>query len=314
MIEDRYLLRQELVIDKIITFFYLALRKDYFHPGERHDFWELVYIDKGEIEIITDNNHCVFKQGECVFYKPNEFHMGKAHQAIGPNLIVISFECDSPLMTFFEQKSFRFSDHERDLLCRVVEEGNRAFSPPVDSPRMRQPLRREGALVGSEQLIKNYLEILLITLIRRGSSDQTEALSTPIRATTDHALLEQAIRYLERHLAANLSLADISNAVHVSQARLKALFKEYTGLTTMQYHNKLKIDTAKDLIREGASFTEIADRLGFSSLPHFSRNFKQATDMSPTEYAKTVRSRLAHKQSPALRSDRPILPIEIARI
>jgi AraC-like DNA-binding protein len=52
------------------------------------------------------------------------------------------------------------------------------------------------------------------------------------------------------------------------------------------------MDKAKEMMREGSSLTEISERLGFCSLPHFSRSFKAATDMSPTEYAKTVRSRM----------------------
>jgi AraC-like DNA-binding protein len=295
MIQDRYVLLQELVIEKIITFFYIALRKDYYHRGEKHDFWELVYIDKGEIEIITDNNRYILKQGNCVFYKPNEFHMGKAHQNIGPNLIVITFECASPHMAFFEEKSFRFTDHERELLSRIVQEGNLAFSPPVDSPNMRKLQRREGAPLGSEQLIKNYLEILLITLIRRGTSENLIMLSTPSNERANRETLNQAILYLENNLNSNLSLEEISKTLFISRSRLKVLFKEYTGLTTMRYYNKMKMDKAKDMMRDGNSFTEIADRLSFSSLPHFSRNFKKATDMSPTEYAKTVRSRLESK-------------------
>jgi AraC-like DNA-binding protein len=52
----------------------------------------------------------------------------------------------------------------------------------------------------------------------------------------------------------------------------------------------LKIDEAKLLISQNKySFTEISDKLCFNSVHNFSRLFKQKTDMSPSEYAKSIK-------------------------
>ena len=53
----------------------------------------------------------------------------------------------------------------------------------------------------------------------------------------------------------------------------------------------MKIEEAKRMIREGGcNMTEISDRLGYSSVHYFSRQFKKLAAMSPTAYESSIRS------------------------
>ncbi len=60
--------------EKIITLFYMELSKNYFHEIETHDYWEMVYIDKGEMLCTAGNNRFISKSGEMTFHKPQESH------------------------------------------------------------------------------------------------------------------------------------------------------------------------------------------------------------------------------------------------
>ena len=63
------------------------------------------------------------------------------------------------------------------------------------------------------------------------------------------------------------------------------LFKEATGMTTVQFQNHLKIDRAKDLIvSRNCSVTEAAHAVGFHDVCYFSRVFRQITGKNPSEY------------------------------
>ena len=54
----------------------------------------------------------------------------------------------------------------------------------------------------------------------------------------------------------------------------------------------LKIDTAKQLMREGNyNITQIADYLGYASVHYFSRHFKQVTGMTPSEYTLSIQAK-----------------------
>lgn len=59
----------------------------------------------------------------------------------------------------------------------------------------------------------------------------------------------------------------------------------------------MKVGTARQMIRDNQlNFTQIADRLGYNSIRYFSRQFKQLTSMTPSEYAASIR-RLSDKPS-----------------
>ena len=51
-----------LQIDSIITVFYMELPKNFRYDGERHDFWEMVYIDKGQMVCTAENNRFLLKR------------------------------------------------------------------------------------------------------------------------------------------------------------------------------------------------------------------------------------------------------------
>lgn len=121
------LLKDEFNIRKIISLHYFEFAKDYVFDGEKHDFWELQYVDKGEVEIVADTKGYKLKQGDIIFHKPNEFHSTWANKKIAPNLIVVSFECNSSAMKFFENKIFNLGDCERNILAAIIKEGLNAW-------------------------------------------------------------------------------------------------------------------------------------------------------------------------------------------
>ena len=98
-------LDSELSIEKIYTIHYYEYQNDFYFSGERHNFWEFQCVDKGSAEIVTDNGSHILNRNQVIFHRPNEFHTLKAAGRTAPNIIVISFSCDSPCMNFFENKA-----------------------------------------------------------------------------------------------------------------------------------------------------------------------------------------------------------------
>lgn len=290
----RYVLEEELAIRKLVTFYYREMSRQFYTSGEKHDFWEFVYVDNGELEVFTDSGRHYLAQGDMIFYKPNLFHGGKAINRTAPNLIILSFECIAPCMAYFEDKSFRLNENERALLSRIVQEGLKAFDPPINSPHLAGcPSKRAGAAFGGDQLIRNYLEILLIELIRRGNTAKTETkLSTVTEEQSGGELVSSVVGYLQHNVACNFNFDQLCERFAISGTRLKALFRVKYGIGVMEYFNRLKIEQAKRLIREeGATVSEIAELLGYSSIHYFSKRFKRIVDMTPSEYARSITAR-----------------------
>lgn len=288
---QRTRLTQTIVIDQIITMFYFEFGRDYVFSGEHHDFWEFLYVDRGEIEVMADEQRHTLKQGMMIFHKPNEYHRFHAAGGKAPNVIVMTFECTSDAIRQFQDLVIQLEDEERNLLADIVKEGMNAFEFPF-----RHPLkRREDAKLGSEQLIKCYLEMFLIRLLRKQTMHARKpSLSSAAKERASDELARHIAKYLEDHSDTELSLDEICRVFMIGKTRLKELFKRATGCTVMGYAANARVERAKLMIRERTdNMTEIAEKLGFSSIHYFSKAFKKQTNMTPTEYARTVKARLA---------------------
>jgi AraC-like DNA-binding protein len=274
----------------MITMYYYEFGKHFVFRGESHDFWELLYVDKGELEVWADDRCYRAGQGSLIFHKPNEFHKFHAENGIAPNVIVLTFDCRSKAMKRFENTVIKLRDDERNLLAKVIKEGVAAFEFPFSYPLHR----RADAPIGAEQLVKLHLEMLLLHLLRRDDwHAETPRLTMPAKEKEYDALTTETIGMLGESIGTHVTLEQLSDKLNVSKTVLKDVFKHNTGQTVMEYFSYLKMEKAKLLIREATyNFTEISALLGFSSVHVFSKAFKRIVDMTPSEYAKSVRGRL----------------------
>lgn len=287
-------LEKTIEIEKIVTIYYFEYAKDFVFQGERHDFWEFLYVDKGQAEVMADTEGYKLEEGDIIFHKPNEFHSVWANGRIAPNLIVMSFVCNSPAMNFFENKILRIeTNEEKNILARIIEERLNAFDAPLYDP-ISSKVIKDSAIIGSQQLIKLYLELFLITLIRNNTYiEKKKRLSLVTRQRVEDDLLNRIIAYMKDNVDNNIMIGDLCNEFAIGRTQLKTLFKDKLGTSAMQYFRYLKMERAKDLIREGKyNFTEIAQLLNFSSVNYFSQSFKRIVGMNPSQYADSVKGKI----------------------
>ena len=69
-----YPLKKELTVQAVVSAFYHKSPKDFKFAGESHDYWELIYVDRGRMLITAGSQQYVLKAGELAFHCPNEFH------------------------------------------------------------------------------------------------------------------------------------------------------------------------------------------------------------------------------------------------
>ncbi len=284
-------LNRMITVDEIVSVHYFEYSSNYYFEGERHDFWELLYVDKGELDVRAENKLHHLKKGEIIFHKPGEFHALNANGIVAPNLVVVSFVCSSEAMQYFENKVLTIGDPERMLLANIIEEAEGAFSTPLNDPHTVRLERREHEPFGAEQLIGSSIENLLIQFLRRGKTQKAPARPTSlIRERTQQEFIDRVHQYLESNISKRLTLSDICRDNLVGRSYLQKIFREKTGGGAMEYFGTLKIEAAKRMIREGShNFTEIASILGYNSIHYFSRHFKKVTGMTPSEYASSVK-------------------------
>lgn len=278
-------------IHNIVTIHYFEYRSDFRFKGESHDFWEFLCVDKGEINVTAGENDYTLSRNDIIFHKPNEFHCLSANCRVAPNLVVIAFECNSPQMDFFKDKILSIDSFERGLLAQIILEAKNTFADPLDDPNQKQMHKRTDILPGAEQMIQLNLELLLLHLLRRYSiTCKAPVAKETIKQKSNDELYHRILEYMNLHLSEQLSIDDIARDTLVGRSQLQHLIREKNGCGVIELFSRMKINQAKEFIRENhLNFTEISNTLGYSSIHYFSRQFKKITGMTPSEYSTSIK-------------------------
>lgn len=278
-------------VDKIIALFYMEMPMNFHYDGERHDFWEMVYIDKGEMICTTDKSRFILKSGEMTFHKPNEFHNLTGDNHTAPNVSIITFECRSRAMRHLEGKRFRLNGEEKAMLSRVFEEGLSCYRLEDETnPLLQHMIKLEHAPFGSSQMTKNLLESFLIMLCRNNDVDSRKNRRSCIIDGVDVPYnVKEILDFLHTNLYGKITVRDVARKLGKSESTVKQIFATYQKNGMMRYYNQMKIKEARKLIRQGSyNMTQISDLLGFDNPQYFSKCFKSFTNMTPSEYKASI--------------------------
>jgi len=96
-----------------------------------------------------------------------------------------------------------------------------------------------------------------------------------------------AQQYVIQHFNEPITLDDICTATGFSVSYFSKLFKKETGEGFSKYLVRVRIDRAKELLREtNTSVAEVCEMVGYSDIKHFTGTFKKMTNLNPGQYRK----------------------------
>ena len=280
----------EIEISGFNSIYYFEFGKDFFHPPERHNFWEMVYVDSGSINAITNGIGCTLNQGQVIFHEPMEIHAHVSDNRVPNNMLVISFTTDSEIMNYFKSKTFTLDKTGKMLLSLFLEESKNALGKVPCNYEDKNDLHFLPTVFGSTQLLQCYFTEFLIRLIRSGNDvSEKVTLSKESRSIANNSLSELMCEYMRNNIYSVMTLKEVCTHFLLGKTQLCKIFRESIGKSPMEYYMELKIKEAKKLIREkNYSISQISDMLGYSSIHNFSRAFKKAVGMSPTAYEDSI--------------------------
>lgn len=97
--------------------------------------------------------------------------------------------------------------------------------------------------------------------------------------------IDIALHYIQAHYAEDLSLEKIASVVFLNPAYFSLLFKQKTGQGYKDYVTSLRLEQAKTLLANSElKLADIAERIGYNDVRHFTQMFRKKYDMTPTEY------------------------------
>lgn len=101
-------------------------------------------------------------------------------------------------------------------------------------------------------------------------------------------IVKNALEYIRNHSQERLRLTDVADHVYVSQWHLSKLLKKHTGKTFSELLNGARMEQSKELLKDPSlRICDVAEKVGFQDLAHFSRVFKKMEGMSANEYRNT---------------------------
>ena len=237
----------------------------YSFEGEYHNFWEVVYVVSGAVDITEDDRIYQLTQGHMLIHAPMEFHNICSANGTSPHVLILSFAADGTLPDNLTDGSFLLSLEMGKTYERLFEQA-KAF---VDNPKM-------NALSGQEAL--DRLSAFLMRLSRRYTAESPLLLSRP---AMEYARLVDA---MNTHICDNLTTEEFARFCNISVSYMKQLFSRFAGVGPKVYYSRLRCSESIRLLQEGFPVAQIAERLNFSSVNYFSDFFKRMTGVSPSRY------------------------------
>jgi AraC-like DNA-binding protein len=126
------------------------------------------------------------------------------------------------------------------------------------------------------------LEWAAIRLFRTGRSDEGAGFCQRVGQAS---AVERALGLLRERIGEPIDLAGLGKRCGVSPTHLSRLVKRRTGRTLREHQRRMRISAACDLLREEeAMVTEVALEVGYQSLSHFAKAFREETGQSPREW------------------------------
>lgn len=271
-VED-YLAQTELQlhIDHIYTFLHSEKSSKYVFKGEKHPFWELMYVDGGMVCVTVDGQKYILKQGDIIFYRPNEFH---SMRALGDNPISylnIAFSFVSTTEILSEHMYTINADIKRNLQ-KMVEEVESATKYSVD-------------------LVAAYLKLVILQIERlKNQPIKAKGVSSNFVSLERDLWVNRVCSFVDENICnPELSVAYIAKQMHISTTYLYRVFTEEKKQSLQAYIAKRKLEMAKKLLSsKGYTITEISEMLNFCSPTYFATKFKELYGYTPREYSKTI--------------------------
>lgn len=268
---DSFKISHELRVRDIYTMFYQEKEKGFFFKGEKHDVLELTYVDKGRLHSVVGGVDYLLQQGDMMIYGSDQWHMQYADAETATSFVTITFDMEGGDVGALFNRTFSMSAREVELLQKMTAEQER-----------NEPY--------SGDMILCLLGQLLIRVMRATESAVDQRLKTPAAINAENEIVNRALRYVADHVCEKLSVGTVAKQVGVSPSHLTALFHKCLQIAPGEYIRRTKLEESKLMIKEGRlNFTQISEALSYSTVHHFSRQFKENFGITPSEYAKAMK-------------------------
>lgn len=235
-----------------------------------HEHIELMFFTYGICNMTCGTDSFTAKKDDLVFVNSNQIHFFNKGSNLEYTTLIINHEI--------------FKNIDNGDICI-----KNLISSDENIKRIFKAINEEY----SEKQKKYKLSIMgyayeLITYLLRNYSQSDEQSN---RITENEIIAKRTsdiLSYISTNYADKLTTAELAKKWYVSECHFCKIFKKITGMSPMNYINRIRIEKSSTLLKNTCeSISNIAVKVGFDDVNYFSRTFKKYMNMCPTEYRNT---------------------------
>lgn len=251
-------------------------------PRHEHQFYEALFIISGERDFFVGDRIYHANAGDFLLINPHTLHTALVSENYNCECILLYFEEEtirdinkknslSPLLQ--QEKVFlRLSLREREEIANLLKHSLHEIAEKKH---------------GYQEMVHSSLTKIFIKLTRFYLS-QTEEETSPGSHKEEKVL--SIIHYIKKNYHRKIDLRETADNFYISPPYLSRIFKEITNYNFVEYINCLRVAEAQKKLRKtDHKIIDIASEVGFGSVTHFGRVFKEITGHQPRYYRKAIK-------------------------
>jgi len=250
-----------------------------YHSHDAH--YEIYYLMNGKRKYFIKDKTYYIQSGDLVFINKGDLHRTFNVEENEHERLLINFTNYLFKEELVSYRPLLQSIFEQTLIIQLNFHEKQEFESILYAMIKEIGKADEGHDLYLKALLTQLL-VLSVRYLNRNSADTQESSGNVYNKVTD------IIQYIHKHYhSADLSLQSISEVFYISPYYLSRIFKNATGFTYTEFLNHIRIQKAQNILRESdMKVIDIAGKVGFNSLTHFGRVFKESTNYTPSAYRK----------------------------
>lgn len=259
-----------------------------------HDYTELLFGISGCAKAYVGTECYDLTEGSMIIVHDNEFHTVEGDGELS-EYIVVKF---LPSILFSEEQTLLEYTYAR-LLTQNVHDGKIFFKreelcdTPIATLFLHLMQEWNGEQFGYELSLRADVTSIIMYVMRLWQKQTPEIAELSVTAVQSE-LIQNAIEYIKANYV-DLNEEQCARAMGVSSSYFSRVFKRGMRTSFCAYLTRIKLKEAEKLLLSGdLSMTEIAERVGFSTVSHFIASFRKHYRISPGRYRRHLRGMAEH--------------------
>jgi len=241
-------------------------------PEHTHDCYEIIIVSNGKYSHFLNGKEKIMERYECCLIRPNDSHSFRQLSKDTYNyLIMIKKECYEEFCKFMSSDFSRNLADMKSCYFTISNERMKKIVSILNTIRKQHEDNQDCTL---------YRNLLLFNLC-----EPLIRIIPSISLANHPKWLEDILFEINSLENADWKVADVVKHSFYSHTHLERVFKEEMGMPLVLYLAKVKMIHARDLlINTDKPLIEISTMLGYSSLSHFHKVFKEEFGFTPNYY------------------------------